>query len=301
MYSISVENRHFFILQSHKTLKNRLARPLYMEIAQYNTTELRHLQLVLTDMMKEIDALCRRHGIRYFLNGGSAIGAIRHKGFIPWDDDIDIMMHDEDYERFIRICRKELPADRWVVQEGGVDWPMDYTKVRLRGTYYEDVGEYVKLPMDQRGFFIDIFRIINAAPTGTERSVQYFCERIRTAFDLKRKGYKAPNLKKRIIILLSLPLMIKPLRRMVDRKVYKYRNRETGYKYIIGSMMRRSKFFYKSEIFDGTEDCVFEDARLMIPAHCEDYLHQVFGDYMQMPPEDQRVSQHIGKLDFGVY
>lgn len=272
-----------------------------MKKAQDVNAELRHLQLVLTDMMKEIDELCRRHGIRYFLNGGSAIGAVRHKGFIPWDDDIDIMMHDEDYERFIRICRQELPADRWMVQEEGVDWPMDYSKVRLRGTYYEDVGEYVKLPMDQRGFFIDIFRIINAAPTGTERNVQYFCEKMLTAYYLKRKGYKAPDLFRRLIMFCSVPLKSSVLRNIFKRKVFKYRGCNTGYACVLSSLVRRKKYFYDAGIFDDTADCQFEDAILMLPARYDDYLRHVFGDYMQLPPEEKRKPLHFRKVDFGKY
>lgn len=70
--------------------------------------ELRHLQKVILSITKYIDQLCRENYIRYFLLGGSAIGAVRHKGFIPWDDDLDIVMDAENYNKFIEVCREKL-------------------------------------------------------------------------------------------------------------------------------------------------------------------------------------------------
>ena len=80
-------------------------------------TELRHLQLVILDIIKDIDIVCKNNGIEYYLLGGSAIGAIRHKGFIPWDDDLDICMIREDYERFVKIAVNEFPEDMMLQTE----------------------------------------------------------------------------------------------------------------------------------------------------------------------------------------
>ena len=67
--------------------------------------ELRHLQLVVLNIAKDIDRLCRENGIQYYLGGGGAIGAARHQGFIPWDDDLDFLMPYEEFERFVQICK----------------------------------------------------------------------------------------------------------------------------------------------------------------------------------------------------
>ena len=107
-------------------------------------TELRHLQLVIMQIMKDIDDICRRNNIDYYLNGGSAIGAIRHKGFIPWDDDLDIMMTFDNYERFIKACREQLDPEKYYVQEGLKDWPLNYTKINLIGTCFDEREAYVK-------------------------------------------------------------------------------------------------------------------------------------------------------------
>ena len=75
-------------------------------------TDLQHLQKVILYIMKDIDKLCRKNGIEYYLFGGSAIGAVRHKGFIPWDDDLDIVMDHNNYERFIQVCRGQLDTEK---------------------------------------------------------------------------------------------------------------------------------------------------------------------------------------------
>ena len=80
----------------------------------------RHLQLVILSIAKDIDRLCRENGITYYLVGGSAIGAIRHQGFIPWDDDLDIIMDAKNYERFISTCRQKLDKEKYLFQEGGI-------------------------------------------------------------------------------------------------------------------------------------------------------------------------------------
>ena len=84
-------------------------------------TELRHLQLVILDIIKDIDIVCKNNGIEYYLLGGSAIGAIRHKGFIPWDDDLDIIMTHSNYNRFLKVCKEQLNSNKYYVQEGLVD------------------------------------------------------------------------------------------------------------------------------------------------------------------------------------
>jgi lipopolysaccharide cholinephosphotransferase len=97
-------------------------------------TTLRKLQLVILSIAKDIDELCKRNNIEYHLIAGSAIGAVRHKGFIPWDDDLDIEMTDDNYRRFLQVCHTQLDKDKYYVQEGVKDWPQNFTKIKLLGT-----------------------------------------------------------------------------------------------------------------------------------------------------------------------
>ena len=103
------------------------------DFSQYNGegTTLRKVQLRLVDMMVEIDKVCRRHNIQYWLDCGTLLGAVRHGGFIPWDDDLDIAMLSSDYKRFLEIAPKELP-ESFFIQSKQTDplWPRDYLRVR---------------------------------------------------------------------------------------------------------------------------------------------------------------------------
>ena len=144
-----------------------------MEIENKPTDDLRHLQKVLLEMMKQIDMLCKKHNITYYLSGGNTLGAIRHNGFIPWDDDFDIMMTSGEYEKFIEVCRKELDPDIWYVQEAWVDWPGSFSKIRLKNTYFEDIGEWEGIPVENRGIYIDIFEIVNAPSSKFSKFFQY--------------------------------------------------------------------------------------------------------------------------------
>ncbi len=83
-----------------------------------------HLQEIILSIEKDIDTICKQHNITYYLDGGSALGAIRHGGFIPWDDDFDIIMPPEDYKNFLDICKgDEFDKDKYFLQEAFVDWP----------------------------------------------------------------------------------------------------------------------------------------------------------------------------------
>lgn len=124
------------------------------------TITVRDVQLVLLNMLKDIDELCKRHNITYWLIGGSALGAVRHKGFIPWDDDADVGMMREDYERFLNVAH-ELGEDYIVhsfeeYKEYNVLVPP--MKIRKKGTYCEEKNILLKNKCkDSDGLFIDVF------------------------------------------------------------------------------------------------------------------------------------------------
>ncbi len=121
----------------------------------------RDVQLVLLDMLKDIDKVCKKHDIPYFLNGGSALGAVRHQGFIPWDDDVDIAMMYEDYKKFIKVIRKEL-SDEYVCHcyeyNKAYNVLIPAMKIRKKGTYVKEANTLLANKIkDSDGLFIDVF------------------------------------------------------------------------------------------------------------------------------------------------
>lgn len=122
----------------------------------YDPAVLRRLQLIQCEIVKAIDAVCKEHDITYFLDSGTALGAVRHKGFIPWDDDVDLGMLREDYDRFMAIAPEALGDDYTVGAPGKLDGfaPM-FAKVWKRGTKFH-TQETIEANLDQ-GIFVDIF------------------------------------------------------------------------------------------------------------------------------------------------
>lgn len=127
-----------------------------MQVRQLTDEELRKMQLLQVDMIAELDRVCRKHDIKYVLYGGTMLGAVRHKGYIPWDDDADLAMLREDYEKFKKVAH-ELNPDICFFQDSDTDkyYRWGYAKLRRTGTEFIRSGqEHLKC---KTGVFIDIF------------------------------------------------------------------------------------------------------------------------------------------------
>lgn len=127
------------------------------DIVELTKEQLRQLQLIDLEMMIEVDRICRKNGIKYSLSGGTLLGAIRHKGFIPWDDDADIMFTHEEYEKFYRACKSDLDTARFFLQDFRTDsgYRWGYGKLRRRNTEYIKRGQE---HLEQKtGVCIDLF------------------------------------------------------------------------------------------------------------------------------------------------
>ena len=123
-------------------------------------TQIEHLQHVILSIMKDIDKVAVKNNIDYYLLGGSAIGAVRHKGFIPWDDDLDIILDNANYHKLIDALKAELDPSKYYIQEGLKDWPLAFSKVKLIGTHMKEF-EGVADNAEHDGIYVDIFKMDN--------------------------------------------------------------------------------------------------------------------------------------------
>lgn len=246
----------------------------------------RMLQLKLLELMKEIDRVCKKNNIEYFLAGGSCLGAIRHKGFIPWDDDMDIAMSRKEYKKFIKALEKDL-GDDFVFhcyeksKKYPVTWPA--MKIRMKNTYIREMN--VLLPntcKDCDGIFIDVF------------IYDYMSNNRILDFPL------------RFINTLLMPIIV--LFENIDinpiplKEWYRFNAR------LYGRLCKNSKYFadeitwtfnshkpYKYKFSDiyPTKYMEFEGITLPVPGNYHEYLRKNYGPtYMTPPKEGKRYAKH---------
>ena len=130
-------------------------------LKRFKENELRSCQLKQLEILKIFDRICRKHNLRYWIDGGTLLGAVRHKGFIPWDDDLDVAMPSEDYKKLDQIIQSELPDHLfWQTPKTDPTMPYGCTKIRDLNSFYVEFRDDFTLPY-HKGVFIDIFEMID--------------------------------------------------------------------------------------------------------------------------------------------
>lgn len=253
---------------------------------------IRDLQNCILNIAAYIDAFCDKYGIDYCLMGGSALGAVRHKGFIPWDDDLDIFMRPEEYAKFRQKFLEEGDKERYYLQEwGSKKGHPTIVKLRLNKSHYVE-PDLEKLDI-HKGVFVDIFILHSCPDTKIGHWNQYFWSRYLVLKSLANRNYARRGL---IGALILKPLKWLPNRAFVEfaiKQIYRHQNKETKYFCHYLGRAGYSKGLYKSQYFSKTKRVPFESISLRVPYRVEDYLSDRWGDYMKLPSEEEiRYFQH---------
>lgn len=259
------------------------------------------LQNIILNIMKYIHELCEKYQIEYYIIGGTALGAVRHGGFIPWDDDLDIAMTRENYDKFLAICEKELDREDFFLQVGKKDWPLYFSKLRLKGTLFEEEGVGDEVPKENRGIFVDIFPLDAASNHQLMRVWQYVCSKLLLAHAVSQRKYKTDSFLKKIIIFFAKPLKSEGVRAFIYRQVTKYNQRNTRFIGDFFEITRLRDASYPRVLWGKPVKIAFENTELYGPEKMKDYLSTYFGDYMQLPPIEKRVCGHCLSIVFGNY
>lgn len=259
------------------------------------------------DLLIELDRICRKHEIPYFLVYGTLLGAIRHDGFIPWDDDIDVGMLHEDYDRFFEACRQELDAE-YVLHDWHADpnSPHPYGKLKIRNTHYPEAFS-VHSAMDD-GVFIDIFPYDNAPEGGLARRIQeaqIFVLRkillVRCDFELSG-GSKAKAFVYGLLKLLSRIRSVEGWKRSFKKVQHRYNGKPSAWAVSLCGAYRYPKEVKPRAMLEKLTEHTFEGRLFYVPEDYDGYLRGCYGDYMVLPPEDQRVGIHgVQHVDLGDY
>ena len=259
------------------------------------TGNLKGHQQIMYEMLKEVDQICRKNNINYMLFAGTMLGAIRHKGFIPWDDDLDILMLRPEYERFLKIAEKDLNVKKYFLQkEFTPHWPMFFSKLRRNGTAcierYVPKDEYTHM-----GIYIDIFPCDNLYDNQIMRKLQFAASKIVIAKSLGKRGYLTNSKLKKTVISISRMIPEHKLKIFVEnRKGAKSSMVHTFF----GGASQYKKNIYPRSWLSQTLPCQFVDGQFPIPVGFDEILTQLYGDYMiPLSKEKRRQKEHAEIVD----
>ncbi len=247
------------------------------------------------EMLKFVDEVCRRENLTYWLSGGTLLGAVRHKGFIPWDDDVDLMMPRPDYEKLVAAAER-LSTERYILAHPRLqdDYAMSWMRVY-------DLGTQVRLSkvisLGPGNLFVDIFPV-DALPTNKLLSDLHF-RRARLRYILLKSSRRTgvwPNerlkLLKKILTRITHLVPSNRYARRLDRFCNRGDFNKARYAgcCVITHYGNRERM--PKSIYESTVRLPFCDGKFPAPVGWDTYLRNLYGDYMQLPPENQRVSQH---------
>lgn len=245
---------------------------------------LKEHQRVMLELLKEFDSVCKTHHIRYTLFAGSALGAVRHCGFIPWDDDLDVVMLRTEYDRLMTLPDNAFSKDVFLQREYSEHWPMHASKLRKNGTTCLEKYQ----PKDyhsHQGIYIDIFPCDNVPNCSMLRRLQFWASKVVIAKSLYARGFCTNSILKKQFIAITRVFPLKPFLRFTKLKG----NKESRLVHtFLGGTSKYAHGIYPREWFTETILLPFEDGAFPVSAHYDELLTTLYGDYMRIPTVEER-------------
>ena len=254
------------------------------------------------EILCEVDRVCKKCDIDYSLDAGTLLGAVRHKGFIPWDDDIDIFMFRKDYEKFKKIVSDEI-SDKYFFQDYTTDENFGFVfgKVRIKNTKYtERINKKAKA---KDGIFIDIFPIDNVSDDSKEAQRNFMKVVILRIMLLLKKGYIVDantflkKVEKIILKVMSLFISSKRIIKKINKITNKYNDIETEYvANFATTYFNKNK--YKKEWLIKKCELDFEGRKFLCIKNYDKYLKYLYNDYMKLPPKEKRITHDVVEIKY---
>lgn len=256
--------------------------------------EFKKLQMAQLEIMDEIHSLCAQNNVCYYIIGGTALGAVRHKGFIPWDLDIDIAMPRSSYDRFKKICNAELNG-RYVYHDfqNTKDYNHPHALVCIKNSVLKHKFCKYNPSEENLGIYVDIFPLDNAPNKKEDQKKQAkLLKRIKKQKKYK-VGYLYDNSKYKRIVKGAIKKLlfwenIDGLNYKFDKVSRRYNSTDTNYLCSMASHFSYEKQCMPKEIYGEPQLVDFENRKFYAPQKIKEYLEIIYGDYMKLPPISER-------------
>lgn len=259
--------------------------------------QLRSIQMTELEMLEEVDRICKKHKIHYNIIAGTLLGAVRHGGFIPWDDDIDVAFLRPEYERFRQAVKTELDTSRFYFQDHrrtrGYRW--GYGKLRRKNTLF--LREHQEHMPYRQGIFIDIFPLDGVPDNYLFRSLmnmQCFCVRKVLWSKVGQKAEKSFWKRQWYRLLARIPE-----RRVLDyyhRMIVQANRKKTKMVRILTFPTPNHEYGYYRNWYENSTDMVFEGKIFQGIRDYDSYLSFKFGDYRKLPPIEKRKIHPVSRI-----
>ena len=263
--------------------------------------DLKKLQKVELEMLEEFDRICKKHKIDYTLSGGTLLGAVRHDGFIPWDDDIDINMTRKNYNKFIKVQKEELNSKKFYLDciETNYDCGMLYAKLKRKNSLC--VESLSNRNEEEQNIWIDIFPVDNISNNRIMQKYCYlkvYCLKIILMYKYNYIKDHDNKILFNLIKFTSIFFNKEKLKSKLSKTVTKYNNINTDY-FVEYSSPYLGKQIMPNEVYSSYKYHEFEGKNFKIIKNYDIYLTTLYGNFMQLPPKEDRYPHHfIKKLKF---
>ena len=259
-----------------------------------NKEKLRQLQLTELEILCVIDEFCKKYNIKYSLYAGTLLGAVRHKGFIPWDDDLDICMSRENYRHFLSLW-SDHPVEGYLLQNKDIepDFTQSFSKIRKDNTAFLQKGE--EHLHYHKGIFVDVFPI-DRMPPDKLRQTKYqldcmFYQLLTREFIPQNSSLFVRSVTTSILKLIGKEKRNK-IRKELLKRITQYDTRQT-YPTVGTEIYSTIRMPLPADLMDEYVDLEFEGRKYMCMKKWDEYLHLEYGNYWQLPPEEEREWKHF--------